>query len=93
MSIPDPKRRMVSFRLSDAEYTIAETVSRAQGYRSLSLFARSAMLAFLPGAAGNGAERRDPTVAELRERVDRLAAELQRLSESYATLQTTHQNH
>ena len=80
MPVSNPKCRMVSFRLSAAEYSSAEEVCRAQGYRSLSLFARSAIMAFIPNGQNNG---HSPTLSlqELRDRVEFLAAELQRLSE------------
>jgi hypothetical protein len=38
------KCKIVSFRLSDAEYDTVETVSRLYGFGSVSLFARSATL-------------------------------------------------
>jgi hypothetical protein len=44
MSAEQNKRNIVSFRLSDAEYGAVETVSRVQGFTSVSLFARSATL-------------------------------------------------
>ena len=38
------KRRIISFRVSDHEYEVVEEVSRKQGFISVSLFARSAIL-------------------------------------------------
>lgn len=37
--------RIISFRLSDDEYGVVEAVSRKSGFMSVSLFARSAVLA------------------------------------------------
>ena len=38
------KRRIISFRVSDHEYEAVEEMSRKQGFVSVSLFARSAIL-------------------------------------------------
>lgn len=46
MPIRNPKSRTISFRLSEREYTVAEEVSRAQNFESMSDFARSALLAY-----------------------------------------------
>jgi len=40
------KRRIISFRLSDNEYIPVEEASRKHGFPSVSLFARSATLAW-----------------------------------------------
>jgi len=79
MSVIDPRSKMVSFRLSAAEYAEVEDLSRAQGHRSLSSFARSAVLAFTP--APNFAGDQDGAAHDLRLRVERLAAEVKRLSD------------
>ena len=83
MAVIDPKCKMVSCRLSEVEYADAEAVSRAMGYRSLSSFARAAILAFTPRRMFAG----DQVSAEqdLRLRVERLAAELKRFSERLGT--------
>jgi len=80
MATIDPKRRMVSFRLSAAEYAQAESVSRSREFRSLSLFARASLLEAI--STHNGTGGLDPASKEdLRQRVDFLAAELRRVSE------------
>jgi hypothetical protein len=78
MSVTDPRYKLVSFRLSAAEYAEVEDVSHAQGYRSLSSFARSAALAFTlsPKSVLGDSDDQD-----LRLRVSRLASEVKRLSE------------
>jgi hypothetical protein len=40
------KCRIISFRVSDQDYEAVEEASRKQGFTSVSLFARSATLAF-----------------------------------------------
>ena len=81
MPVTDPRSKLVTFRLSPAEYAEVERVSRAQGYRSLSSFARSAALAF--SLAPQSSEGQDSADQDLRLRVERLAAELKRLSERF----------
>ena len=75
----ETKCRIVSFRLSESEYTEAEAVYRAHGYRSLSLFARSAILAFL--STTDDVRGHEVEINQLRERIDIMAAELLRISE------------
>jgi len=75
----EPKSKMVSFRLSPREYAEAEEACRAHGYRSISLYGRYAILAFNNTAPRSGAY--EEQIAELRERIDTMAAELIRLSE------------
>jgi len=74
MAVTDPRYKLLSVRLSAVEFAEAEEVSLKHGYRSLSAFARSAILAFIltPNSA---------TEQDLRRRIDQLSAELQRLSE------------
>ena len=79
MAVTDPKCKLVSFRLSATEYAAALGVCRTRGYRCLSSFARSAVLAFTP--APKFAPDYDSVEQDLRLRVERLAAELKSLSE------------
>jgi hypothetical protein len=44
MSTEDTRTKIISFRLSDAEYRAVEAASRINGFASVSLFARSAAL-------------------------------------------------
>ena len=83
MAVTDPRCKLVTFRLSAAEYAEVEYVSRAQGYRSLSSFARSAALAFT--LAPKSKDAQDGADQDLRLRVERLAAELKRLSERFSS--------
>jgi hypothetical protein len=83
MPVTDPRCKLVTFRLSAAEYAEVEHVSRAQGYRSLSSFARSAALAFT--LAPKSTDGPDGADQDLRLRVERLAAELKRLSERFGS--------
>jgi hypothetical protein len=46
----DSRSKVVSFRISDAEYESALALCRTYGYRGLSGLARSAFLAFRPRA-------------------------------------------
>jgi len=77
--VTETKSRIVSFRLSAAEFADAEQVSRAHGYRSLSLFARTAITAFLSAPTDAGPHKNE--INELRERIDVMATELYRISE------------
>ena len=81
MAVTDPRSKLVTFRLSPTEYAEVEQVSHAQGYRSLSSFARSAALAFT--LAPKSKDGQDSVEQDLRLRVERLAAELKRLSERF----------
>jgi hypothetical protein len=83
MAVIDPRSKLVTFRLSPAEYAEVEHVSRAQGYRSLSSFARAAALAFTLGPKSTNGQ--DSPDQELRLRVERMAAELKRLSERFGS--------
>ena len=74
----ESKSKMVSFRLSPVEYSDVEEACRAHGYRSISLFARCAILAFRSEA--DNAKDSETQISELRERIDTMAAELIRLS-------------
>ena len=85
----EPKCRIVSFRLSASEFAEAEQISRAHGYRSLSVFARSAITAFLSTPTEAGPHKIE--INELRERIDVMAAELVRISEQIRGSQTSSQ--
>lgn len=79
MATVDPRHRILSCRLSAAEYAEAEAASSAKGYRSLSSFARSAVLAHMEQAKSvNGTNVAEHDLPLL---VRQLAAELKRLSE------------
>ncbi len=84
----EPKCRIVSFRLSASEFAEAEQICRAHGYRSLSLFARSAVVAFLTTHADAGTHKTE--INELRERIDVMAAELLRISEQVRGAHLSH---
>jgi len=67
---------MVSFRLSLAEYQAAENKCRTRGFRSMSLYARSALLEF---AASNSCVPPDHELTDIRLRLESLTLEVQRL--------------
>jgi hypothetical protein len=73
----DTKSKMISFRLSAAEYADAQEACRAYGYRSIAFYARYATLAFHAASRSDACEGQ---IRELRERLDTMAAELIRLS-------------
>jgi hypothetical protein len=83
MPVLDRKSKMVSFRLSSAEYQAAVSTCRTQGFRSMSLYARSALLAF--ESSPNICIPRDAEMAEIRLRLEFLAAEIQRIAASSAS--------
>lgn len=75
-----PKWKMVSFRLSTEEYAAVQVLWRAAGYRSISSFALCAMRAFVPvieAPHDSGNE-----TSELKRRIEELATDVKRLSES-----------
>lgn len=69
---------MVSFRLSATEYAEVEGICRAHGYRSVSLFARCAILASV--ARNDQQDAYESRINNLTERVETMAAELIRIS-------------
>jgi hypothetical protein len=82
MPVLDRKSKMVSFRLSSAEYQAAVSTCRTQGFRSMSLYARSALLAF--ESSPNICIPRDAEMTEIRRRLEFLTAEIQRIAASSA---------
>jgi hypothetical protein len=78
MSFTDRKSKIVSFRLSEAEYETVEEICRMKGFSSMAFFARSATLAF-----SSGEELQNPLELELltiRHRLDALTAAFKTLS-------------
>lgn len=70
MSFTDRKSKIVSFRLSEAEYEAVEQICRVNGFSSMAFFARSATLAF-----GSGMEKQQPMeeeIVKIRKRLDAL---------------------
>jgi hypothetical protein len=74
------KCKMVSFRLSVAEYTVMLELCRSHGYRNMSRFALYAMRSFVPVAAASDGPVSE--TSDLRRQIDKLAAELGLLAES-----------
>lgn len=79
MSVINPRNRLVNFRLSEAEFEHLRTACQAMGARSISDFARSAVLEKMSqhdaGATDMGNKRvvqLDHKVAELETRVSQL---------------------
>ena len=79
MAVIDPRYKVVSVRLSALEYAEAEAVSRTRGYRSLSSFARSAILRLMLTPISDTEDERAET--SLQVRIEQLTAELKQLSE------------
>jgi hypothetical protein len=79
MAQKNPKVKMVSFRLSSAEYEAALATCRAHGFRSLSMLARSAFLAFSPAQSAQSVSY-DKELMEIRQRIEYLTGELNRLA-------------
>ncbi len=69
---------MVTFRLSAAEYDAAVNSCRAQGYRSMSLYARAALLALESSTTSSNPQLTH--MAEIRERLESLSSEIQTLT-------------
>jgi hypothetical protein len=78
----DPRNKVVSFRLSDGEYAMAQEFCKAGGFRGMSMLARSAFLAYLPANSDGLSE--DPTV--LRSELRSLHLELSRLISSLSRI-------
>jgi hypothetical protein len=80
----DSRSKVVSFRISDAEYESAMALCRTYGYRGLSGLARSAFLAFRPraevAAQKNNALTQNPGIEHYQLRT--LLAELNHLISS-----------
>jgi len=73
---------MLSFRLSRREYDLAQEASRFQGYRSIALFARSAVL-------DRTAKSRDPStveIIEIQQKVAEMSSELRILTQNVGLL-------
>jgi hypothetical protein len=77
------KWKMVSFRLSAADYAEALKFCRASGYRSMSSFALSAMRALVPAIPPSHDVAKER--CELSRHVDHLSATVKRLMEAVGT--------
>jgi hypothetical protein len=84
MAQKNPKTKMVSFRLSSAEYEAALATCQAYGFKNMSRLARSAFLAFSPGQTSQGTYENE--LADIRQRVEYLTDELNRLAAVVAVL-------
>jgi predicted DNA-binding transcriptional regulator YafY len=77
MSVINPRNRLVNFRLSEAEFEALRVACQAMGARSISEFARSAVLEKMSQSDGSDAGRvrvfqLDHKVAELETKVGQL---------------------
>jgi hypothetical protein len=79
MDTTHDKCRMVSFRLSAGEYAETLELCRSRGYSNMSRFALYALRSFLSVPMSDGPRSE---TNELRRRIDELAVELRRLSDS-----------
>jgi hypothetical protein len=68
---------MISFRVSEREFELLKVKSEAEGARSISDFARSALCAASTGSA----ERVDPGIHQLSDDIQQLRAHVQRVTE------------
>jgi hypothetical protein len=84
MAQNNSKTKIVSFRLSSAEYEAALATCRAYGFANMSRLARSAFLAFSPGQ--NPEATYETELADIRKRVEYLTGELNRLAAVVAIL-------
>ena len=80
MTLLQPKSKTISFRLSKVEYEAAERLFRDLGYRSISFFARSVVLAFQHSAA-NGAPS-EIQMSEICYRLEFIMLELRKIRET-----------
>jgi hypothetical protein len=89
----DPRNKVVSFRLSDGEYELAQDFCKASGYRGMSMLARSAFLAYMPDKADGNFED-DPILlqAELKSLHMELAKLIASLSKIRQHLASENQN-
>ena len=76
----NPKSKMVSFRLSVAEYTRLHDACQAIGVRNVSELARAAMHRIIDTRDGNENPAIDVQVQGLRDKLDILNAEVDRIS-------------
>jgi hypothetical protein len=77
MSFTDRKSKIVSFRLSEAEYEAIEEICRLNGFSSMAYFARSAILAF-----SSGVQKHQPLeeeIVDIRKRLDALMSAFREL--------------
>jgi hypothetical protein len=82
----DSRSKVVSFRISDAEYESAMALCRTYGYRGLSGLARSAFLAFRPRAE-IASQKADPLIQQPGIEHYQLGTLLTELSHLIASLQ------
>jgi hypothetical protein len=82
MAVLYRKSRMVSFRLSSGEYDAAMNTCRTQGFRSMSLYARSALLAF--ESSPNARIPHEAEIIEIRRRLEFLSSEIQKIARNDA---------
>ena len=80
MSVFKPRTRVVSFRVSDEEYTGLREICQAQRVRSISGFARSATLQCVETGTDCAAETLPFTIRQLNGKVKQLEAEVERLA-------------
>jgi len=79
MAVFRPKKRMISFRLTEDEYEILRKDSLSRGARSVSDYARSALRRLMAGQAGTHGDGFEARIEQLDGRMQELNRELQRL--------------
>jgi len=79
MSVLNPRNRLVNFRLSESELELLKAACHTQGARSISEFARMAVLRSLNGTSGSESTR-DSRVSDLDSKVNELENRMDQLS-------------
>ncbi len=79
MSVSKPRNRLVNFRLSEEEFLLLQTTSEVSGARSLSDFARSAVLRAIEQA------RQPAPASDVASMIGSLDAKLQMVLERLAS--------
>jgi len=79
MSILKPRNRLVNFRLTDEEFTYLKEACSAQGARSISDFARSAVLRQADRSGSNANAPSTQSLAELQSMMVHLEARVGQL--------------
>ncbi len=78
MSVLNPRNRLVNFRLSEVEYEELKTACHASGARSISEFARNAVLRRIAGP-DRDTEAASARMREFEERIRRLEDRMEQL--------------
>ncbi len=81
MSVYKRKSRMISFRISDEEYELLRKISQHQGARSVSDYARSALIHVNSETASPESGALEAKITRLDDELQELRTTVQRLTE------------